>query len=69
MKLPFSEVAVINDSMAYLLRSLKLEALHVHLVSDPGVAEVAAGVRADVTNAYPGSPVFGFVTAAAAATQ
>ncbi|GIL94940.1 hypothetical protein Vretimale_1053 [Volvox reticuliferus] len=65
VKLPFSEVAIINDSMAYLLRSLKLDALHVQLVTDPGVNEVASGVKADITGAYPASPVFGFVTTAA----
>ncbi|EFJ52544.1 hypothetical protein VOLCADRAFT_103034 [Volvox carteri f. nagariensis] len=65
VKLPFSEVSIINDSMAYLLRSLKLDALHVHLVTDAGVSEIAAGVKADVKGAYPASPVFGFVTAAA----
>ena len=29
MKLPFSEVAVINESMAYLLRSLKIDKIEV----------------------------------------
>lgn len=64
MKLPFSETAIINDSSAYLLRSLKLDELHVHLVTDAGVSELAASVKADISGAYPAAPVFGFVTAA-----
>ncbi|KAG2427994.1 hypothetical protein HXX76_011980 [Chlamydomonas incerta] len=69
VKLPFSEVAIINESMAYLLRSLKLDKVEVHLATDAGVPELAAGVKADLNGAYPASPVFGFVTAAAAPAQ
>ncbi len=71
VKLPFSEVSVINDSMAYLLRALKVDSLQVHLATDAGVGEIAASVKVDVSGAYPASPVFGFVTAAVetAATQ
>ncbi|GFR47083.1 hypothetical protein Agub_g8770 [Astrephomene gubernaculifera] len=69
VKLPFSEVDIVQQSLPYLLRALKLEALQVHLVTDPGVGELAASVRADPAGAYPGSPVFGFVMEAAPAAQ
>jgi hypothetical protein len=35
----------------------------VHLVGEPGAAEVAAAYKVDTAAAYPGNPVFAFETA------
>ncbi|KAG2497803.1 hypothetical protein HYH03_004074 [Edaphochlamys debaryana] len=69
VKLPFSEVAIITEAKPYLLRSLRVDDLKVQLASDAGAAEAAAAAKVDPSTAYPGAPVFGFVTAAAAAAQ
>lgn len=54
VKLPFDEAALLAENIAYLLRTLKLEALEVRSASDAAAAE---GKAVDLSQAYPGAPV------------
>eukprot|EP00198_Chlamydomonas_reinhardtii_P012233 XP_001701570.1 predicted protein [Chlamydomonas reinhardtii] len=57
----------VPQAFAAAAAACRLLPLQVHLATDAGVPELAASVKADLNGAYPASPVFGFVTAAAAA--
>jgi hypothetical protein len=70
VKLPFDEEQLLRDNMPYLLRALNIDSLAVHSTRD-GAAAAAAG--ADVSGAYPATPVVVFTAgkpgAAAAAKR
>jgi hypothetical protein len=61
VKLPFDERQLLLDNMPYLLRALNLESLAVHSTAD---AAAVAAAGADVSGAYPASPVVVFSGAA-----
>lgn len=63
-KLPFDEKQLLTDNLAYLVRSLKLEALAVHGVGDAAAA-AAVPPTIDLKAACPGAPITYFATAAA----
>ncbi len=56
VKLPFDERQLIIDNLAYLTRSLKLETIAVHPITDEAAVKAAAN-PIDATLAYPGNPV------------
>lgn len=53
-RLPFDEVALLQENSGFLLRALGLEALEVHAVSYE--QQQAEGTDAQIAGATPGSP-------------
>ncbi|KAL6757784.1 hypothetical protein V8C86DRAFT_1623510, partial [Haematococcus lacustris] len=64
VKLPFNERELLEDNLSYITRTLKLESLAVHRVTDDQ-AVAALGKPVDVAAAYPGCPVCVLKTQAA----
>uniref|UniRef100_A0A7S0UUZ6 leucine--tRNA ligase n=1 Tax=Polytomella parva TaxID=51329 RepID=A0A7S0UUZ6_9CHLO len=67
VKLPFDERQLIFDNADYIKRSLKLSNLVVHFNTEATAVEAlkAAGVKADVKDAFPGTPVVALSISAA----
>lgn len=61
VRLPFDEQRMLADNTDYLLRSLKIDSISVHAVTDDAAVASAPG-KVDVAAAYPGSPVVVFRT-------
>lgn len=60
VKMPFDEKQLLLDNLPYLKRTLKIDSLAVHHVTD-AEAVAKAAVPVDVASAYPGAPVTAFL--------
>ncbi len=56
VRLPYDERQLLVDNTPYLLRTLRLDAIHVHPVTD-AAAVAAAAEKVDPAQALPGLPV------------
>lgn len=56
IKLPFDELMVITDMLPYIKRSLRLDSMSVHLVTDAD-AVAASPTPLSIAAASPGTPV------------
>jgi len=61
VRLPFDELALLNNYMSYLKRALNLESLEVHLTTDTEALQKAS-IPINVANVYPATPAVAFRT-------